>query len=146
MPRRRKYGFSFSWKRAVGISAFKGRLSRKIGIPLTRSGRQRKVGRMMGCCIPLALLVGSLAGLIAWGSVSLPLPRVPSRAEAQLQKDELQQPPDKPHFFQLQSDFVLPRCVSFLMAGPLLQDACWRGELHPNSRADSGMITPRGGR
>lgn len=99
MPRRRKYGFSFSWKRAVGISAFKGRLSRKIGIPLTRSGRQRKVGRMMGCCIPLALLVGSLAGLVAWGSVSLPLPRVPSRAEAQLQKDELQQPPDKPHFF-----------------------------------------------
>jgi hypothetical protein len=34
----------FSWKRFVGISAFKARISRKIGIPLTRSGRQRKLG------------------------------------------------------------------------------------------------------
>ncbi len=43
----RKFRSSFSWKRASGLSAAKGRLSRKIGIPLTRSGRQRKVGRMM---------------------------------------------------------------------------------------------------
>ena len=41
----KKYGFSFSWKRALGISAANSRLSRQIGIPLTRSGRQRKVGR-----------------------------------------------------------------------------------------------------
>ena len=41
----RKHGFSFSWKRAMGISAAKGRLSRRIGIPLTRSGRQRKFGK-----------------------------------------------------------------------------------------------------
>jgi hypothetical protein len=34
----------FSWKRAIGLSAAKARLSRRIGIPLTRSGRQRKVG------------------------------------------------------------------------------------------------------
>jgi hypothetical protein len=40
------YGLSFSWKRAVGLSAAKGRLSRRIGIPLTRSGRERKVGRL----------------------------------------------------------------------------------------------------
>jgi hypothetical protein len=39
-------GFSFSWKRALGISAAKSRLSRELGIPLTSSGRQRKVGRM----------------------------------------------------------------------------------------------------
>jgi hypothetical protein len=39
----RKHGFS--WKRAMGISAAKGRLSRQIGIPLTRSGRQRKFGK-----------------------------------------------------------------------------------------------------
>jgi hypothetical protein len=39
----------FSWKRAVGISAAKSRISRKTGIPLTRSGRQRKFGKMMGC-------------------------------------------------------------------------------------------------
>lgn len=44
----RKFGFSWSWKRASGLSAAKGRISRKIGIPLTRSGRERKIGRMMG--------------------------------------------------------------------------------------------------
>lgn len=34
----------FSWKRFLGISALKSRISRQIGIPLTRSGRQRKIG------------------------------------------------------------------------------------------------------
>ncbi|MCB1181219.1 MAG: hypothetical protein KDK55_04275 [Chlamydiia bacterium] len=34
----------FSWRRFLGISAYKARISRKIGIPLTRSGRQRKLG------------------------------------------------------------------------------------------------------
>lgn len=38
----------FSVRRLVGISAFKSRISRAIGVPLTRSGRQRKVGRWMG--------------------------------------------------------------------------------------------------
>jgi len=38
----------FSWRRLFGISAVKSRVSRKIGIPLTRSGRQRKIGRMFG--------------------------------------------------------------------------------------------------
>ncbi|HRS71422.1 MAG TPA: hypothetical protein P5175_06180 [Anaerohalosphaeraceae bacterium] len=47
----RKFGFSFSWKRALGISGAKSRISRKIGIPLTRSGRQRKVGRAAGCFV-----------------------------------------------------------------------------------------------
>lgn len=42
-----KYGFSFSWRRASGLSALKGRVSRQIGIPLTRSGRERKAGRML---------------------------------------------------------------------------------------------------
>jgi hypothetical protein len=39
----------FSWKRFVGISGAKSRLSRRIGIPLTRSGRQRKFGATLGC-------------------------------------------------------------------------------------------------
>jgi hypothetical protein len=60
----KKYGFSFSWKRALGISAAKSRLSRQIGIPLTRSGRQRKLGRMLGYCVVLAALVAPLALLI----------------------------------------------------------------------------------
>ena len=34
----------FSWKRLLGISAFKAKISRKIGVPLTKSGRQRKLG------------------------------------------------------------------------------------------------------
>ena len=67
--RRRTYGFSFSWKRALGISGMKNRISRKTGIPLTRSGRQRKVGRMMGCCIALAAAgtgaIGVVGGVVA---------------------------------------------------------------------------------
>ncbi len=41
----------FSWKRLLGISRVKSNLSRKIGIPLTRSGRNQKIGRMLskGC-------------------------------------------------------------------------------------------------
>jgi choline-glycine betaine transporter len=54
----KKFGFSFSWKRAVGISAAKGRISRKIGVPLTRSGRQRKVGRAAGCLVIFATIIG----------------------------------------------------------------------------------------
>ena len=49
----------FSWKRAVGPSAAKSRLSRSIGIPLTRSGRQQKVGRIVtgGGCL---LVIGGI--------------------------------------------------------------------------------------
>lgn len=55
-------GLSFSWKRAVGISGAKSKLSRKLGVPITRSGRQRKMGRAMGCCVPAAfILVGGTA-------------------------------------------------------------------------------------
>lgn len=41
----------FSWKRLLGVSRLKSNLSRKIGIPLTRSGRNQKIGRMVskGC-------------------------------------------------------------------------------------------------
>ncbi len=63
--RERKYGFSFSWRRAIGLSALKGRISRAIGIPLTREGRQRKLGAALGCCVPLALLVAGPALLAA---------------------------------------------------------------------------------
>lgn len=45
--RRRKYGLSWSWKRAVGLSGLKGKVSRKTRIPLTTSGRERKVGRIV---------------------------------------------------------------------------------------------------
>lgn len=58
----RKFGFSFSWKRAVGISGAKARISRKIGIPLTRSGRERKLGRMTtgGKCFVATVCCGDV--------------------------------------------------------------------------------------
>jgi hypothetical protein len=65
MGRRKSFGFSWSWKRASGLSAAKGKLSRKLGVPLSRSGRREKVGRSLGCCIPLATL-GGLAIAGAW--------------------------------------------------------------------------------
>jgi hypothetical protein len=40
-------GLSFSWKRAIGLSGMKARISREIGVPLTESGRERKLGRMI---------------------------------------------------------------------------------------------------
>jgi hypothetical protein len=54
-------GLSFSWKRAVGISSAKAKLSRELGVPLTRSGRQRKVGRELGCAVPIALILAGFA-------------------------------------------------------------------------------------
>jgi len=60
----RKFGFSFSWKRALGISSFKSKISRTIGIPLTRSGLQRKVGRLMGCSLLFILLFFSILTFI----------------------------------------------------------------------------------
>lgn len=35
----------FSWKRLVGLSAAKSRASRRLGVPLTRSGRLAKAGK-----------------------------------------------------------------------------------------------------
>ncbi|MCL5735371.1 MAG: hypothetical protein M1274_07230 [Actinobacteria bacterium] len=57
----------FSWKRAVGISRAKQRVSRATGIPLTRSGRQRKIGKMLtgGCVVLPSLLLLSVAIVVA---------------------------------------------------------------------------------
>lgn len=65
----RKFGFSFSARRAIGYSAAKGKLSRKIGIPLTRSGRQRKAGKAMGCCVALVILAAAIS-TIAMGQMT----------------------------------------------------------------------------
>src|SRR5438034_1387500 len=76
----RKFGFSFSWKRALGISSFKGKVSRLIGIPLTKSGRQRKAGRLLGDAIGSALIAGTELALQSTAHVarsphpSLPVP------------------------------------------------------------------------
>ena len=57
-------GLSFSWRRALGISQAQAKLSRQIGIPLSRSGRQRKLGRMTGCCVPLLIGAGVVRVLL----------------------------------------------------------------------------------
>jgi hypothetical protein len=41
-------GLTFSWKRALGVTAAKRRFSRATGIPTTRSGRRAKLGRILG--------------------------------------------------------------------------------------------------
>jgi hypothetical protein len=53
----------FSWKRFVGLSAAKSRISRTIGIPSTKSGRQRKFGAGLGCAT-LGLVVFFLATVL----------------------------------------------------------------------------------
>jgi hypothetical protein len=61
----------FSWKRTVGISAAKSKISRATGIPFTKSGRQRKVGKVLtggGCSI--ILLAGFVVTLtVAWAAL-----------------------------------------------------------------------------
>lgn len=56
----------FSWKKLSGYSGAKSKVSRKIGIPLTKSGRNQKIGRSIskGClgvliaiAIPILILV-----------------------------------------------------------------------------------------
>ena len=40
-------GFSFSWKRALGITQTKQRIARGTGIPLSKAGLERKIGRII---------------------------------------------------------------------------------------------------
>ena len=40
-------GLSYSWKRAIGISSAKQRISRKTGIPMTKGGMERKIGSLV---------------------------------------------------------------------------------------------------
>ena len=66
----------FSWKRAVGVTRAKQKLSRTTGIPLTKSGRQRKLGKAMtggGCTLVVGasmlvlIAVVSFIGLLTLG-------------------------------------------------------------------------------
>ncbi|MDR1001706.1 MAG: hypothetical protein LBL82_00325 [Oscillospiraceae bacterium] len=63
----------FSWKRALGVTKAKNKISRATGIPLTKSGRQRKVGKMVtggGCCLPtLTVLILAFSVLFIIGSL-----------------------------------------------------------------------------
>jgi hypothetical protein len=41
-------GLTFSWKRAIGVTAAKRKISRATGIPLSRTGRRNKLGKFLG--------------------------------------------------------------------------------------------------
>ena len=49
-------GVSFSAKRAFGVTNAKRNLARATGIPTTKAGRQRKIGKAVtggGCLLPV---------------------------------------------------------------------------------------------
>lgn len=52
-----KFGFSFSLSRALGITSAKQKFARQTGIPTTKSGMERKIGRSV-----INLLFGLLGG------------------------------------------------------------------------------------
>ena len=72
----------FSWRRLLGISAFKSRISRTIGIPLTASGRRRKLGASVFNA------VGPVAGTLSVAAVA---------ATKQRGKIEEEVTPSEPH-------------------------------------------------
>ncbi len=39
-----KFGFSFSWKRLLGITSAKQIFARKTGVPSSKTGIERKLG------------------------------------------------------------------------------------------------------
>ena len=47
----------FSLNSAMDVTRAKQIIFRKAGVPLTKSGRQRKLGGMMACCLPMFLLL-----------------------------------------------------------------------------------------
>lgn len=59
MARKGIPGLSFSWKRALGVTAAKQRIARMTGIPTTRQGRQAKLGRSA---------IGLIGALLASGA------------------------------------------------------------------------------
>ena len=46
-------GLSFSWKRALGITQIKQKVARETGIPTSKAGLERKIGKTL-----LSLLIG----------------------------------------------------------------------------------------
>lgn len=56
----------FSWKRLLGISTAKSKISRMNGVPFTRSGRQRKLGAAMGCTTMLVIVFIPLIAVLHW--------------------------------------------------------------------------------
>lgn len=74
MGRRKKGipGLTFSWKRALGVTKAKRKISKSTGVPLTRAGRRQKLARSAGCSLLLLESLGSLLTLCIFAVVRLP--------------------------------------------------------------------------
>lgn len=55
MAKRKRNLGGFSAKRVLGVTKAKQKISRATGIPMTKAGRQRKLGAAMtgGCLLPV---------------------------------------------------------------------------------------------
>jgi hypothetical protein len=42
-----KFGFSFSWKRALGISSAKQKIAKQTGMATSKAGVERKIGAFL---------------------------------------------------------------------------------------------------
>lgn len=66
----------FSWKRATGVTKMKSKVSRATGIPLTKSGRQRKIGKIVtggGCLVVLGVGIAAIVvTTLAWPAAGAP--------------------------------------------------------------------------
>lgn len=40
-------GLTFSWKRAIGLTQLKQKISRQTGIPMSQQGIERKIGNVI---------------------------------------------------------------------------------------------------
>ena len=58
----KKYGFSFSWKRLLGISSLRQKIARRTGIPTTKSGLKNKIGGWVLRCVMVVLSDSSKKG------------------------------------------------------------------------------------
>lgn len=64
-------GFSFSLSPASGLTAAKRKFAKGTEVPLSRPGRQRKMGATVGCAvalIPITGLIGLTLQLIEMAS------------------------------------------------------------------------------
>jgi hypothetical protein len=59
----------FSFNRLVGISSAKGRISRAIGVPLSKSGRRKKGNRILAGCGCLFLFLILVLVIVGPGSI-----------------------------------------------------------------------------
>jgi len=59
-------GLSFSWKRAVGLTAARQSIARRIGVPTTLGGIERRIGRLgtRGCLPVVSVWLFVVAALV----------------------------------------------------------------------------------